>query len=73
MRAESMGWHNYVLEQLELNGDEGDDVTNIAFRRVGMDSLLVRRNTGIFGFRMIVTNRRRKDHEMITQVDLMIS
>jgi hypothetical protein len=48
-------------------------VTNIAFGRVGMDSLLVRRNTGIFGFRMIVMNRRRKDHEMITQVELMIS
>jgi hypothetical protein len=25
VRAESMGWHNYVLEQLELNGDEGDE------------------------------------------------
>ena len=48
-------------------------VRNIAFGRVGMDSLLVRRNTGIFGFRMIVMNRGRKDHEMITQVDLMIS
>ena len=46
---------------------------NIAFGRVGMDSLLVRRNTGIFGSRMIVMNRGRKDHEMITQVDLMIS
>ena len=48
-------------------------LTNIAFGRVGMDSLLVRRNTGIFGCRMIVTNRGRKDHEMITQVELMIS
>ena len=37
-------------------------VRNIAFGRVGMDSLLVRRNTGIFGFRMIVMNRGREDH-----------